>query len=219
MTKRSRKKNAAANTEQSSKAQPSQPWYKTVWFIVFTVCLVGYAIAQHGPTMLQNLRKVPAEFSATLDQYLSWLKEDEKWTGRWSTFPEGIVNIADMKLSEGVDLKISITSKSGEIDGQISTGSMCKNMRHFDFLLLRGKVDGSMARVSVWDTLGGESVTFAYLELVREADVITVKPISGGTDWLTVGARIGKHPTSDEGLPFHTCDRGSNSSGDLTKRL
>ena len=150
---------------------------------------------------------MPTEISATSDQYLSWRKEDEKWTGDWSTFPEGIVDMADMNLSDGVDLKMSLVSKSGDIGGEISTGTICKRVPHFDFLMIKGKVSGNTARIAVWDIIGGKAVTFADLDLVRKDDVITVKPVSGNGDWFPSGARIGKHPDTDKQFLANFCNR------------
>jgi len=111
----------------------------------------------NGPTLLQNIRKLPSEVETTHDQYVSWLKEDAEWTGDWSTFPEGIVDMADMRLSEGIDLKISLQAKNGELDGMIAAGKVCSNLP-FDFLLLRGSVSGTAADVEAWDIIGGHSV-------------------------------------------------------------
>jgi len=166
--------------------------------VVSTVATVAFTLVLNGPTILQNVRKVPAEVLATFDQYLSWVKEDEHWEGDWSTFPEGIVNMEDMKLSENTDLKISLTAKNGVISGEISTGEICRNVPIFDFLLLRGKVSGNSARVMVWDIIDGKTIEFGELDLIREGGVIKTKPISGNTKWFPAGARIGKHPTREE---------------------
>ena len=211
MNKRTRKTRPAPKPAEPTQPQPSQAWYKKVWFVSSTVGAAALTVALNVPTVLQNFRKIPAEISATLDQYLSWIKEDEKWTGDWSTFPEGIVNMADMNLSEGVDLKMSIISKNGDIGGEISAGSICKNVLHFDFLMIRGRVSGSTARITVWDIIGGKTVTFADLELLRKDDVITVKSVSGNSDWFPSGARLGKHPESDKELMANFCTRVSGS--------
>jgi hypothetical protein len=202
MTKRPRKTRGTPEP-----IQLPQPWYKKVWVVASAVGAVTFAIGLNGPTILQNLRKMPTEISETSDQYLSWIKEDEKWTGDWSTFPEGIVDMADMNLSDGVDLKISISSKNGDLSGEISTGAICKNVPSFDFLMIRGKVSGDMARVTVWDIIGGKKTSFAELDLVRTGDVITVKPVSGNGEWFPSGARIGKHPETDKKFLDNFCHR------------
>jgi hypothetical protein len=206
MIKRLRK-NRAAHVFAQTPQPPSQPWYKKVWVVASAVGAAAFAIGLNGPTILQNVRKMPTEFSATSDQYLSWIKEDEKWTGDWSTFPEGIVNMADMNLSDGVDLKMSLGSKNGEIGGEISTGTICKKVPHFNFLMVRGKVSGSTARITVWHIVGGKTVTFAELDLVRKDDVITVTPFSGNSDWFPSGARLGKHPDTDKQFLINFCNR------------
>lgn len=205
MTKRPQRIPAAT----VSKPPLPQPWYKNkkIWVVTSAVGAAAFSIGLNGPTFLQNFRKMPTEISATFDQYLSWINEDEKWTGDWSSFPEGIVNMADMELSEGVDLKMSIASKNGDISGEISAGTICKNVPHFDFLMIRGKVSGSKARITVWDIVGGKTVTFSDLDLVKKDNVITIKPVSDNGNWFPSGARIGKRPDSDKQFLANFCKR------------
>lgn len=206
MVKRSRRREALTITRQPS-PEPllMKPWYKNLWVVASTVATVAFTLGLNGPTILQNVRKIPAEVSATSDQYMRWVKEDEYWEGDWSTFPEGIVNMEDMKLSENIDLKISLTAKNGEISGAISTSEICQNVPFFDFLLLRGKVRGNSARVIVWDIIDGKTIEFGELDLIREAGVITAKQISGNTKLFPDGARIGKHPAREESFLSNFC--------------
>lgn len=205
MGKRTRRRATSTATQPLPGTRPKQPWYRKLWVVVSAVAGVAFTLGLNGPTILQNLRKMPQEVSATTDQYLSWVKEDGSWEGDWSTFPEGIVNMEDMKLSQNTDLKISIRAKNGEVGGEISTGEICRNVPHFDFLLLRGRVSGRSAHVTVWDIIGGKTVEFGEIELVRDADVITVRPLSGNTNWFPNSARIGKHPDKEEGFLSGFC--------------
>jgi hypothetical protein len=194
------------------------PWYKRVWVVATTVGSVAFTIGLYGPTILQNIRVMPTEIRATSDLYFSWLKEDAEWTGQWSSFPEGIVDIADMDLSEGIDLKLNIASQNGEIGGEIATGAICKNVP-LDFLLISGKVSGKTARITVWDFVGGRKTHFADIELIRDNHVITVKPVSGQTEWFPSGARIGRHPDVEEQFMFNFCNRHTKISHNPKKRF
>ena len=189
---------------------PSTPWYKRLWVVVTAVGTLAFTLGLNGPTLLQNLRKLPSEIETTRDQYLSWLKEDAAWTGNWSTFPEGVVNMGDMRLSEGIDLKITVHARHGKLDGTIASGRICANVPVFDFLLLRGPVTGNTAIVEVWDIIGGHSRVFERLKLVREHDVITVHTEAGDRSWFPAGARLGRHPAMDESFMRAFCGRSSN---------
>ncbi len=197
MNKRRFPRKHAPVVPQTQHVVTQTPWYKRMWVVVSAVGAIAFSLGLHGPTLLQNIRKMPAEVHETTDQYMSWLKEDKNWEGDWSNFPEGIVNMADMQLSEDVDLKISISSKNGQVDGMIATGAICKNVPYFDFLMLRGNVSGDTAHLEAWDIVGGKSRVFAKIDLVRKDDVITVKPLAGAKSWFPNDARIGRHPSAE----------------------
>jgi hypothetical protein len=130
----------------------------------------------------------------TASQFQSWAKEDEAWTGHWSSFPEGIVDMADMHLSD-VDLQITIWASQGNIDGTIATKSICRSIPVLNYVLLRGEVSGNTAHVIAWDIVQGHKTDFAELDLIRDGDVITVVPTSGRKDWFPATARLGRHPS------------------------
>lgn len=112
--------------------------------------------------------------------------------------------MADMRLSEATDLKISLQAKNGELGGMIAAGNVCANVP-FDFLLLRGSVSGTTANVEVWDIIGGHQRVFEHLKLVRDGNVITVHTLGGASSWFPQGARIGKHPDADEAFMNGFC--------------
>lgn len=208
---RRRKQQTAAVPTMPVPEPLKPPWYKRMWLVVVAVASVAFTLGLYGPALLQNIRSLPAEVETTRDQYLSWLKEDAEWTGDWSTFPEGIVNMGDMRLSEGVDLRLSLQAKNGELGGMIASGKVCSNIPVFDFLLLRGSVSGNTATVEVWDIVGGHQQVFERLKLIRENDVITVQSEREESSWFYHGARIGKHPETDEGFMGGFCKREFNT--------
>jgi hypothetical protein len=161
----------------------------------------------NGPAVLQNLRKLPSEIEATRDQYLSWAKDDASWTGNWSAFPEGIANMGDLRLSEGIDLKISIWSKRGEIDGLIASTPVCMAYPFVDFMLLRGTVAGDVAEVEVWDIISGRSQVFEKIQLVRNANILVVKPHNREGSLFPNNARLAMHPEYREDFMTNFCNR------------
>lgn len=180
-------------TSQQVESSAKLPWYKRVWFVVSATSVIVSAILLKGPNLLQNARILPAEIRQTASQFLSWAKDDADWTGHWSSFPEGIVNMADMHLSD-VDMQITIWAKEGSIDGTIATKSICKSIPVLNHVLLRGEVSGTTADVIAWDIVQGHKTDFAQLRLARDGHVITVTPLTGRKEWFPATARLGKHP-------------------------
>jgi hypothetical protein len=160
-------------------APPLAPFYKRTWVVVAAVGAATVGLGMNGPTLLQNIRKLPTEVEATRDQYVSLWRADAEWTGDWSTFPEGIVDMADQRLSEGGDLRISLQVRKGRLDGMIAIRKACEAIP-FDFLLLQGSVSGAAAKAEVWDIAGGHMTVLGHLTLVRQGKVMTVQRIGGG---------------------------------------
>ncbi|GHT92729.1 hypothetical protein FACS1894116_03400 [Betaproteobacteria bacterium] len=189
-----RKSKSKVNPSQQAAPAVKVPWYKRIWVVVSATSVVVSTILLKEPTLLQNARVLPEEVRQTAGQFLSWVKEDTEWTGHWSSFPEGIMDMADMHLSD-VDMQITIWASQGNIDGTISTKSICKSIPVFNYVLLRGEVSGNTAHVTAWDIVQGHKTEFAELKLVRDGGIITVTPSSGRKDWFPATARLGKHPT------------------------
>lgn len=173
------------------------PWYKRLWIIISATTIVLASIILNAPTLLKNARDLPKEMRETERQYLSWLKEDTAWTGHWSSFPEGIVDMQDMNLSD-TDIQITIWASEGNINGTIATKSICESIPVLSFILIRGEVYGDTAIIIVWDIIDGYKTDFAELKLVRDRNVITVTPITDPRSWFPSVARIGKHPFEPE---------------------
>lgn len=179
MARRKRKVTPVSSTTAPPKAR-KEPWYKRTWIVAAAFSSAAFTLGMNGPTILQNMRKIPAEVELTRDQYMSWWKEDAEWSGDWSAFPEGFVDMADMKLTASGDLKISLQAKNGKLDGMIAIRKACEAIP-FDFLLVRGSVSGPTAKIEVWDIDGGRQIVFGQLKLVKENNVITVQSAGGAS--------------------------------------
>ncbi len=185
------------------------PWYKRVWVVVSAIGSCFFFLILNGPALLQNARVIPAELETTRDQLVRWLKEDAEWSGDWSNYPEYIVDMGDMHLTDGIDLKISLQAKNGVLGGMIASGKVCSSLPVFDFLLLRGSISGNVATVEVWDIIGGHKRIFERLKIVRDQDVLTIQPERGADSWFPVDARIGKHPHTDGNFMSGYCNRSN----------
>jgi hypothetical protein len=105
-----------AKPRKCTRGKPAKkvPWYehqfskslKAGWIVLCTVIAAVGAIILKGPEVFDNLQKLPADISSVSDKFESWWYENADWTGNWSSFPEGIVDMGDMHLSD-TDLKIT----------------------------------------------------------------------------------------------------------------
>lgn len=173
------------------------PWYKRFWVIASGICAIVAAILANGPEALRNSRILPSEFSKTISQFRSWVKEDSEWTGKWIAHPEGFADLADMQLSD-VDLEIVIWATEGRIDGTIATKRLCNELPMFNYILLEGSVFGNSAKVVAWDLVGGHRVEFARLTLERDGYLMAVTPTAGNKEWFPATARIARDPSAPD---------------------
>ena len=178
------------------KDNENTPWYKKSWKIIACVFTIIVTLVLNTPTVLKNIRVLPEEVDTTWGDFISWFQEDKEWSGYYSSFPEGIIDIEDMELSD-VDMKIILYAKRGEIGGSIYTKEICSSFPSLGFLQFSGDVTltGNRAdEVVVWDIVGGKIREFAKINIERDKDVITIKPISGNVGLFPENARLGKHP-------------------------
>jgi hypothetical protein len=193
----SRQKKAAVllppNFNQTGNS-PKPPFFKNPWVAGFgSLCLLIFAGLYYAPGFLESLQKIPSEIDKTKQQYMRWVKEDEDWSGEWSSFPEGVVDMPSMNLSD-TDLILTISADQGEIGGTIATKKICKSIPFFSFIQLEGSVSGNSADVVAYDFVLGRRVNFAQLKLSRAGDVLTVRTLEQIQDWFPREVRLGKSP-------------------------
>jgi hypothetical protein len=192
-----RKRGRGRNRQRQFIDEHREPWYKKLWFGVSVLSVVLFTLIINATSLLSNLENFPKDASRTTSKFLSWYFDDEQWTGLWSSFPEGYVDLVEMELSD-VDLRLDITSENGQIEGMIVSQKMCEAVPFSPFLLVDGEVDGSTALIRVYDFVGGRRQDFAAATLKREGVIMTIVPTDGLVDWLPNGARIGLHPEAKD---------------------
>lgn len=169
----------------------------------------------YAPTIITNLENLPADVSRLATKYLSWYHDDAAWTGFWSEYPEGYVDLEKMNLSD-VKLGIDITSTSGEIDGMIGTKEICNLPSLAGFLLIDGKVSGNKAVITAFDYIGGKRQDFTKLTLRRDGIIMAVEPIDGIKNFFPREAKIGRHP---DNYPAITASLDSDTADDYFRKL
>lgn len=152
----------------------------------------------NGPTMLENLQKLPGLTESTWSQFKVWRAEDKEWTAVWSSSGEGYVDNADMKLSN-VALQLDLTVTEDQVDGTVASRSICEAMPLVEFVLLEGTANGRRAEVRVYDFIAGSRREFAVLELRRGGDgVMTVLATKDHLGLFPEEARLAKHFSTEE---------------------
>lgn len=145
--------------------------------------------------MISDAAKIiefPRQVSTGLAQLKSWHSDDEAWTGYWNNFPEGVVNMEEMNLTEEADLQIQLKSVGGEISGTISSKAFCGRIQTFHFI--RGNVGRNSGEIVMWDIILGIGRDLTTFSVTRENGVLVVKPISGDMAGLPAISRLGKFP-------------------------
>lgn len=161
--------------------------------------------------MLSNAEQLPSTFARVKDGLLGWYFEDEKWTGRWSIAPLSYsVNQEELREEEqlsGVDVRLEIKSKHGEIEGTIATKRICAAIPAFDFIHVTGSVSENkprnQAEILAYDVIGGRTKDFARLTLNRTGDTMIVTPQEEAGSWFPDRAKIDRHSDDDQNEEFH----------------
>ncbi|KQW52293.1 MULTISPECIES: hypothetical protein [unclassified Roseateles] len=182
----------------------AKPWYQKTWVGATLVAgaigtlLSGISsVLLNGPTYIANAEKMPGEFERVSNKFLSWLYEDEKWTGYFGTMPEAYADIEDMQLTKSDrKLTVHLMAERGYIGGEIVSQAICSGKPFPDYLLLEGRVSmsGDSASVVAWDVVGGKRQNYFTFSIEREPAVLTLRQMEGVQGVLPVPARVALYP-------------------------
>jgi hypothetical protein len=168
---------------------------KSKLFFIFVLGALAY-ILLNGNTMLENLRRMPAEFVSTKNEFLEWFYNDAQWLGMWSATPQGYVNLDEMNLSK-TDLQLAIsTMKNGHFDGAIITKNLCPFTGLANkYVLIEGEAEnGNRAEATVFDFIGGRTKIFAKLKLKRQGIMMKAIPVKDPMNLFAKSTIIAQDP-------------------------
>jgi hypothetical protein len=176
-------------------AMLKKPWVVTVGFIAALALLLT-----NINSILANVRALPGEIKETSEQFYEWYGDYQLWKGHWTNFPEGRVDMAELRLSKE-DFHLSIDDvTSGVLVGSIETKKICAKLPFLEQLLFDGKISSSRrANISVFDYIGGYRKVFATLNLRREAGVMIITPDDDPMGLFSTGTRIALDPNKSKG--------------------
>ena len=199
-SKQKKKRDSATPTAEngvSPHATPT-PWFKNPYLVFATTVLLAlFAGVLKAPDFFKSLNATPSAIEETRHKFMVWWKDDQLWTGSWSSFPEGVVDMASMHLSD-TDIGVGLSAEEGVIYGKIESRNICKIAPlSFGFLFLQGNARGESAELVAYEIVEGEHRNLAALKATRTGDVLTLVQ-TGGVQGLFPGEiRIGRHPDID----------------------
>jgi len=155
-----------------------------IWFVV------------NSTDFFENARAMPAQIRMTWGQYLSWMKDDNSWTGKWSGSPETYVDLQSLGLSS-TDTEIVIWAEHGRIDGTIASRTVCNAFPLFNYVLLEGEVSGDAAEVRAFDYVAGRRIAIADLRFMRSGRVMTVEQVEGDRKFFPTKLTLANEQSSD----------------------
>lgn len=180
---------------------PATPIWKKPWlWFVGSVAALALMLTNIN-SILSNARALPGEWRKTSDQFFEWYGEYEAWKGHWTNYPEGLVDMAELNLSNE-DFRINIDeSDDGRIAGTIETKGICEKIPIFEELLMDGSISSSRrATIEAFDYIGGYRRVFATLNLRRDGLVMTVTPRTDPAGLFREETRIALDPDEFKGI-------------------
>ncbi|MBD8546854.1 hypothetical protein [Sphingomonas sp. CFBP 8760] len=187
-----RKENPSAKSRSAPSPLPAwkKPW---IWFVGVVAAIA--LLLTNVNAILSNTRALPDEIRKTSDQFFDWYADYAGWKGKWSNYPEGRSNMAELRLT-GEAFRLDIDDVgSGSLTGSIETKGICDGVPLFDRLLIEGNVTSSRhAKIKAFDYIGGHKRTFAALALQRNGEVMTVTPNEDPSALFAKESRIALDP-------------------------
>ena len=112
-----------------------------------------------------------------------WLNATQ-WTGMYSSYPEGVVNMAELDLSHESDVIISLnySDKQHSIDGYIHSDTFCKRGLVYRNVLLEGSPDiwaPNRLDLDAFEFVGGRTIILDKIRIDRDGPqgIITVTSV------------------------------------------
>ena len=139
------------------------------------------------------------DFQKNLPQALSYLSSalyrTQSWSGKFDSYPEGLVDMNSPGIETRVDAALEIEVVGiNRLDGRVWWQGSCAFGGPYSGLLLDGQINvgGSYAEVTIWELVGGRRVDLANGTLMRDGPVVEFKefPENLGLN----GSAIAKNP-------------------------
>ncbi|QFS66510.1 hypothetical protein GCS91_20440 [Delftia tsuruhatensis] len=128
-------------------------------------------------TLLRIYASDEATFKRYADRAVAWHYKTEQWNGYFSNWSEGLVNIAELNLSE-TSMALALQATGNTIDGGMSEKKLCGIIPPQDFKLVRGTIShfGNSASITIFEFVRGYTTVYAEFDLRHDGLVLEVTP-------------------------------------------
>lgn len=145
--------------------------------LLFGVLVAIVALASGLLTLLRIYAGDEATFKRYADRAVAWHYQTDLWNGYFSSSFEGMVNIAELGLSQS-SMALALQASGNTIDGGMSEKRLCRIFPPQDFKLVRGTIShfGNSAEIQIFEFVGGRTTVYAEFTLHRDGLVLEVTP-------------------------------------------
>lgn len=187
------------------KISVSKKWWKfgfseaglTKTKLLFGVLVTLVALASGLLTLIKIYANDEETFQRYADRVIAWHYKTALWEGYFSNWFEGIVNIAELNLSDS-SMALTMQVSGNTIDGGMSDTRFCGIFPPQDFKLVRGSIShfGNSAEIQIFEFVEGHTKIYAEFNLEHDGLVLEVTP-KRNSRWLGRDTiRLIHHPES-----------------------
>lgn len=186
-------------------ASTSRQWWKfgfseaalTKVKLLFGVLVTIVALASALLTLLKIYASDEETFKRYADRAIAWHYKTDLWNGYFSNQFEGIVNIAELNLSDST-MALALQVSGNTIDGGMAEKRLCGIFPPQDFKLVRGTIShfGNSAEIQIFEYVQGHTKMYAEFDLQHDGLVIEVTPKRNSRWFGRDVIRLIHHPES-----------------------
>lgn len=166
--------------------------------LILGILIAIVALASGLLTLLKIYASDETTFKKYADRAVAWHYKTEMWNGYFSNWFEGIVNIAELNLSD-TSMTLTMQASGNAIDGAMSEKRLCAIFPPQDFKLVRGTIShfGNTADIQIYEFVQGHTKVYAEFTLRHDGLVLEVEPKRNSRWFGRDTVRLIHHPQSN----------------------
>ena len=184
--------------------------FATAWkifLVTMPILAIVFSVSKDAQSIVREFLALPGQLNTFLDEYPTlrekWLNA-QQWTGMYSSFPEGVMNLEDLDLSIDSDVVLNLiySEESHRIDGYIYSESFLGRGPLYPYLMLDGAPNTlrpNSLRLDVFDVIEGHCLIIDRLNIKREGpDGMIAVSSNGSLIDQTLRLAPDEHLTEDD---------------------
>jgi len=201
----------------ASHVKPREPqrWWKfglsesalTKAKLFLGILIAFVALASGFLTLLKIYASDEETFNRYADRAVAWHYKTDIWNGYFSSWFEGLVNIAELNLSDS-SMALALQASGNTIDGAMSEKRLCGIFPPQSFKLVRGTIShfGNSAEIQIFEFVQGYTKVYAEFTLHHDGLVLEVTPKRNSRWFGRDTVRLIQHPESTIDTGFKTME-------------